>query len=391
MAIYGLTVSDTGEAIQRLAVTTKVSIGQKVATQSGKTRPDKLDHFAFLRKSAKSLEWEPDPELTKHYGQNCHEFEIILLDDQLENVFRTELAIWSAAEKKCWGDGRTAMRKTAEHPEGQEWAPCGPTCPDYGKTCKPSGDLYFVLADFPRLGNICRLHTTGKRSIAQLHSSLQQIQTITGGRLAGIVCKLAVRPEKTSFLDPKENKKKSTTIYALSIEISAADMRSMLGKMTEHAQLFEQTRKLLGDGRKVEYVVEEEPEEERAADIKQEFYPDEESAEQAKEERASEIRQPERVASVPKAEIPNPNPWVNGNGGNGNGTHEKISHAQRMELFKVITDQGWSNVQATQILKEEFGFENSKEVTVDKYESVCRRFANPKVVEPEFPDEDIPV
>ena len=387
MAIFGLTVGEDGEAIQRLAVTTKVSIGQKVPTQSGKTRPDKLDHFAFLRKAAKSLEWEPDPELTKHYGVGCHEFEIVLLDDSIENVFRTELAIWSASEKKCWGDGHSATRKTAEHPEGQDWSPCGPTCPDYGKTCKPSGDLCFVLADFPRLGNICRLHTTGKRSIAQLHSSLQQIQTITGGRLAGIRCKLAMRPEKTSFFDAKSNSKKSTTIYALNLEISATDMRSMLGKMTEHAQLFEQTRKLLGDGRRVEYVVEEEPEIEKAADIHQEFYADEEATEAAKEERVPEVATPER-ASVPRAEIPTI-PKNGGNGGNGT-SHAPalVTTEQRMELLKIITGEGWSNVQAKEILKEEFGFGATKEITAEKYQAVCARFRNTAVVEPEFPDED---
>src|SRR4051812_47539682 len=141
MAIVGVTVSETGEAIQRLAVTTKVAIGEVVRTQNG-TRPNKLDHFIFLRKGIK-LEWEPDPVLMKHFGEACREVSIILLDDEIENVFRTEYAWWSKTEKKCWGDGRKAIRRTPDNPDGQDWTPCGDDCPELNaNTCKPSGDLY---------------------------------------------------------------------------------------------------------------------------------------------------------------------------------------------------------------------------------------------------------
>ena len=64
---------------------------------------------------------------------------------------------------------------------------CGNGCPELAAgLCKPSGDLRFVLADFPRLGSVCRIHTSSYRSIRQIHSALEEIQTFTGGRLAGI-------------------------------------------------------------------------------------------------------------------------------------------------------------------------------------------------------------
>lgn len=380
MAIYGLTVSETGESMQRLAVATKVAIGE-VVKKNGGTYPQKLDHFVFLRKGAASLEWEPDPDLIKHFGATCREVWIVLLDDEIENVFRTEYAWWSKTEKKCWGDGRQATRRTEKSPEGEDWTPCGDTCKDLDAgSCKPSGDLYFILADYPRLGSICRLHTTSYRSIRQLHSAIEQIRTVTGGRLAGIRCRLVVRPEKSSYLDPKDKKKKSTTIFALNIELAAEDMQKMLGQMTQYATLFEQTRKLLGSGKKVDFI-EDEPETERAPDVAQEFYPAEEIA-----PAASEIKQPER-ASRP-AEPLKPSEVIPPNG-----KHAVISKDQRMDLFKTIVNEGWGAEQAKDILKEEFGFDSTAAITVDKFEQIKNRFAKyvPQPAPYEATDEDIPI
>ena len=375
MAIIGLTVNEQGEPLQRLAVTTKVAIGEVVKGKGDTTYPRKLDHFVFLRKSAANFEWEPDPELMKKYGDGCREFWIVLLDDEIENVLRTELAWWSKTEKKCWGDGRAATRRTEKHPEGQDWTPCGEACPELDKSlCKPSGDLYFVLADFPRLGSVCRLHTTSYRSIRQLHSALEQIRMVTGGRLAGIRCKLVVRPERASYADAKDGKKKTTTIFALNIELSAQDMRMLLGQMTQYATLFEQTRKLLGEGRRVDY--QEEPEPERAPDVAQEFYP---AAEEPPA--APEVRQPER-ATIPAAPLKP----------NGNGSATVISNEQRKKFYAVCMEQGWSNEQVKDILRDEFHFNSSAEITVEKYDEIYNRFAKPYVSPPyQATDDDIPI
>jgi hypothetical protein len=195
--IIGVTHDQDGRVVQRLSVSTKVSIG--LPPNGDRNHPTKLDHFVFLRKkkSANRIGWEVDPELTEHYGNECGELDIMLIDDDIENVFPSSYAWWTATERKCWGDGTTATRRTAEKPSGQPWTGCGSGCPELlSGQCKPSGDLRFVLADFPRLGSVCRIHTCSYRSIRQIHSALQEIQTFTGGRLAGITAKLTVRPEE---------------------------------------------------------------------------------------------------------------------------------------------------------------------------------------------------
>ncbi len=270
--IIGVTHDQDGRVVQRLSVSTKVSIG--LPPNGDRNHPTKLDHFVFLRKkkTARGVEWEPDPELTEHYGAECRELHTMLIDDDIENVFPSSYAWWTATERKCWGDGTSATRRTAEKPAGQPWTPCGNGCPELASgVCKPSGDLRFVLADFPRLGSVCRIHTSSYRSIRQIHSALQEIQTFTGGRLAGITGKLVVRPEEITYFDRKEKRKKTTSVWVLSLEVEGDDMRKLIANLTENARLFAETRKLLGPGGKVVEVIEDE--QEQAPEINGEFYP----------------------------------------------------------------------------------------------------------------------
>ena len=154
--------------------------------------------------ASRKVEWKPDPELTPHYGEQCRELHIILIDDDIENVFPSSYAWWTATERKCWGDGASATRRTTEKPGGQPWTQCGNGCPELASgLCKPSGDLRFVLADFPRLGSVCRIHTCSYRSIRQIHSALQEIQTFTGGRLAGITAKADRSPGGGNVFRPQ--------------------------------------------------------------------------------------------------------------------------------------------------------------------------------------------
>jgi hypothetical protein len=270
--IVGVTHDIDGRLVQRLSGSTKVSIG--LPPNGDRNHPTKLDHFVFLRKkkTANRVEWEIDPDLTKHYGEQCRELHIMLIDDDIENVFPSSYAWWTATERKCWGDGTSATRRTAEKPGGQPWKPCGSGCPelDAGQ-CKPGGDLRFVLADFPRLGSVCRIHTCSYRSIRQIHSALQEIQTFTGGRLAGITAKLTVRPEEATYFDRKEKRKRTASIWALSLEVEGDDMQKLIANLTENARLFAETRKLLGTGGKVFEVVEDE--QEQATELPAEFYP----------------------------------------------------------------------------------------------------------------------
>ena len=399
MPIIGITVNERGESLQRLAITTKVAIGEVIKTGE-KTRPHKLDHFVFLRKG-NSFEWEPDPELAKHFGTQCREFWVVLLDDELENVFRTEFAWWTKTEKKCWGDGRQATRRTDKHHEGEPWTPCGDTCPDLAKrACKPSGDLYFVLADFPKLGSVCRLHTTSYRSIRQIYSALEQIRTVTGGRLAGIRCKLVVRPEKASYLDVAEQKKKTTTVYALNLELSAEDMRKLVAKMTSYANLFTQTRLALGEGRRVEY--EEEPEAERSEEIATEFYPESEPEKATPGEtstdppspappQASAVRQPARKPKTdpPQPGTPAPPSQAAAAPVPPTGAGVLISREQRQKLYEIIVESGWAQDQVREILLKHFNVESTAKLPAAKFEDACALFRQ-SWVQPSLPDAGSP-
>ncbi len=164
--IIGVTHDPDGRVVQRLSVSTKVSIG--LPPNGDCNHPTKLDHFVFLRKkkSANRVEWEADPELTRHYGEQCRELHIMLIDDDIENVF--------------------------------------------------------------------------------------------------------LREEATYF-DRKEKRKKTSPIWALSLEVEGDDMQKLIANLTENARLFAETRKLLGSGGKVLEVVEDE--QEQAPEVAAEFYP----------------------------------------------------------------------------------------------------------------------
>ena len=94
--IIGVTHDQDGRVVQRLTISTKVSIG--LPPNGDCNHPTKLDHFVFLRnkKSASRVEWEADLELTRHYGEQCRELHIILIDDDIDNVFPSPYAWWTA-------------------------------------------------------------------------------------------------------------------------------------------------------------------------------------------------------------------------------------------------------------------------------------------------------
>src|ERR1035441_3857043 len=317
--IIGVTHTQDGRVVQRLSVSTKVSFG--LPPNGDRNHPTKLDHFVFLRKkkSANRVGWEVDVELTEHYGVDCRELHIMLIDDDIENVFPSSYAWWTATERKCWGDGTTATRRTAEKPGGEPWTSCGNCCPELSSgQCKPSGDLRFVLVDFPRLGSVCRIHTCSYRSIRQIHSALQEIQTFTGGRLAGITAKLTVRPEEDTYFDRKEKRKRTSSFWALSLEVEGDDMRKLIANLTENALLFAESRKLLGSSGKDLEVVEDE--QEQAPEIVAEFYPP--SANSSPTTESTEAASPTEAtpSSAPSnspGETPPPTNGCRGSGGNG--------------------------------------------------------------------------
>jgi hypothetical protein len=276
MAIVGLTHDKAGNVQLRRTVTVKVAIGLAPGMAGENKAPVKLDHFVLLKKSQHGqgrdarMEWLPDEEKMKKYGGKPRELWIVLLDDDPDVVFRTEYAWWVKTGKCCWGNGETATRRTEKNPQGEAWTPCANQgCPDIDsatKRCKPSGDLYFMLADYPALGTICRLHTSSYQSIREIRSALEDLRTVTGGRLLGLKVKLFVRPERNVFDGP--NGKQTGTKFVLGLQLAAEDLPKLMGSVAETAMMFQGVRKLLG-GRSVEI----EDDDERAEEIAEEFNP----------------------------------------------------------------------------------------------------------------------
>jgi hypothetical protein len=267
--LVGVTHDKSGQTLIRRSVTTKVAIGR--GPDGNRKYPEKLDHFIFLRKEqgGDSVEWVEDEAMTKHYkglagGEDPTEVTIVLLDDSPDNVFRTEFAWWAKTGKKCHGDGESAQRR-----EGDDWQP-RQTCANSGKCkefeagdCKPSADLYFMLADFPSLGTACRLHTSSYQSIREVYSALNDLRNMMGGRLLGLPVKLFVRPEKNVYGEG-ENKKTGTK-YVLGLELRGDSLPKMLENVTESAKVFADLRKAMS---RVEII---EDDDERAPEIAAEF------------------------------------------------------------------------------------------------------------------------
>jgi hypothetical protein len=165
---------------------------------------------------------------------------------------------------------------------------------------------------------VCRIHTCSYRSIRQIHSALQEIQTFTGGRLAGITARLTVRPEEDTYFDRKEKRKKTTSFWALSLEVEGDDMRKLIANLTENARLFAECRKLLGSNGKVLEVVEDK--QEQAPEIAAEFYPTSANGSPATEptENVSALEiAPATVPSNLPGETPPPSNGTAVSGGNG--------------------------------------------------------------------------
>lgn len=186
--------------------------------------PGKLPYFTFLR--LENEEYVHDFEAIAAHGPKPTEIGIIFTTD---NPFETKMANWSASELRCFGDGKTGQRlvKLAATPEektaaaeavasGSKWftvdvcrtGGCSYSRPTermvngkpkaYPPECKPSGDLTFQLINNFRLGGRAYLHTGGEVSIAQTHSALDEVGSLTGGLLTGIPFRLIVKPFKTN-------------------------------------------------------------------------------------------------------------------------------------------------------------------------------------------------
>lgn len=312
--IFGVTHSESGVPRQRLTVAYKASIG--VPAAADKNHPEKLDYFRIVAKNEKG-DWIEDPALTsvlqKKYCQEVtgedgkvrytklREFDIVFLQDppevqlpdgsiswNLEEMFRTELAWWSATERLCYGNGKTATRSfNALSKSDQDknpgvrtiaWGPCSDGCPQYedGK-CKPTANLSFLFKDLPRIGSVAAFNTTSFESIQRIQGSLMQILQFTGGRLRGIPLRMCLRPGKTKYTAP-DGKRKMGNAFFVNIEFRHEDYATIVPKLLEdsanYAQRVSRARLLTEHVDEEVIDVDLGSESDRAKEMNSEFYPE---------------------------------------------------------------------------------------------------------------------
>jgi hypothetical protein len=314
--IFGLTHSNDGIPRQRLTVAYKASIG--VPGTDSKKYPEKLDHFRIVAKNEKG-DWVEDSRLqnklidlycTKIKGEEgqpdrtskLREFDIVFLEDppqvalqngmvsyDLESLFRTELAFWTATERKCFGNGKEAQRSVTmlskedaafAGPDARyvKWSKCGDGCPEYetGK-CKPTAALNFIFKDHPVMGSVANFKTTSFESIQRIQGSLMQILQTTGGRLRGIPLKMVLRPGKTTYTNP-EGKRVSGNAFFVNIEFRHEDWTKLVPQLMEQSATYalNMKRSLLLTEHVDQDEIDIDPgtEHEQAREMTTEFYPD---------------------------------------------------------------------------------------------------------------------
>jgi len=189
-----------------------------------------------------------------------------------------------------------------------------------------------------------------------------------------------VHPEKSSFRNDK-GALVPTTIYALSLEMGEMDFRRMLVAATGPARMIDETRKLIGTGRKVDYidVEDEETEEEAAKRVQPEFYPD--KAAKEAQEAEEEKRKQDTAAELPQeAELQKPAV-----------PEAKITAAQWKALEDISQNNGWKRTDWTPLF-ERNKWAGPRDIPVSRFDGLMRLVQGG--LEEEAPyqaaDEDIP-
>lgn len=302
MGILGLTHDGNGAALEKLPVTIKVAIGEGPTPDDENGSPRALFHFVFKRKTmhGQSVHWETAPDIAEVFGEKPTELAVIFLHDDPREVCQSEYALWTRKGRLCHGElvqiangnapryEMQAIRRTAEHPEGEPWPGdykyvdgpmkgqpiegCGEGCPELesGK-CGPSADLYFILEKFPSLGAICRLHTGSKTSVPNLSNAVAQLHSWNGGRLKWVKAVLKVTPA-LRWHPGQYGEWESSVVPILSLEIGGTTLNSLGTKMNEPAKLRLGAHPACAGEQLGPFVVRE-SEVERAAEIADEFYP----------------------------------------------------------------------------------------------------------------------
>lgn len=180
----------------------------------------------------------------------------------------------TTARPVCVGDGENCKRVTSKELESM---PCpGPDACTFGKDgCKPYGRLNLIIGDSDELGSFV-FRTTGFNSIRTLAARLQYFAAVSGGCLACMPLELKLRGKSTT------QSHRAAIYYAdlvvrtgLSLNAAIAQAKELAGQRQSAG--FDQTA--LDAAARLGYAngsFEDAPDE--AAEIVEEFYPEESQA-----------------------------------------------------------------------------------------------------------------
>lgn len=250
-------------------------LGEKRRTRSGDGEyqmPVKLDHFIVT-----TLERGPDnnfvrdEQIHKLLGDRPTEMPIRLIFDDISMNLQTRYVAFKGKKVWCQGNGETAVR------DGQQRAcPCpnrerGFQASQHNPVCKINGRLQVMIDHAESVGGVWVLRTTSRHTVRGLVSSMQLIQQLTAGRLAGVPLTLSVQPQIGH-----DDQDRPTTIYVVRIEyrgtIESLRDRAYQAALAD-AQQGERYAHAIEDARRMlaAPVVSDDEE----TDIQAEFYPEE--------------------------------------------------------------------------------------------------------------------
>lgn len=178
----------------------RIAIG-KVIEKDGKRLPQKDDQFTLTSQVQNREGWLPHPldeSLRTAQGGKLRRIPIRLLFNEPDLNLRAEYSLFdrNTARPLCVGDGEQCRRRTQD---GMQSLPCpGPESCELaqGGRCKPYARLNVVVGDDDPLGTFI-FRTTGFNSIRTLAARLQYFKAVSDNKLACLPLELRLRGKST--------------------------------------------------------------------------------------------------------------------------------------------------------------------------------------------------
>lgn len=276
----------------------KIKIGglgeeRQKASGSGTYRmPVKHDYFTVttLFRDPKTGDLIPDAELMaslKDFADpdgRLRQLPISVLSNEPDDVLQAAYVWYNGRRLAGRSDGVTFTRffdlnkGWLPQPEVMPWKPeyANLTGPDKKKLFKLHVTLNCVVAaPSARWGGVYKFRSTSQISAEQLYSSLVQLRTLTGGQLRGLPLRLVLRPVQVS---PEGV---TSVVYVVHIELRGADLQTIQEMALERARFEIANAKQLGalqqEYRALLAAPGEDETPEEAAEIAQEFHPEQQA------------------------------------------------------------------------------------------------------------------